>query len=85
MEEARQIQTAAFTFKLGEDVLIFAPQILSVAEMVHEIFHAATHILDIVGVSLTNKTKEVYAYYIEYLSEQILPYLKTFFCGSPSS
>lgn len=53
--------------------------------MVHEIFHAARHILNLVGVGLTDETEKVFAYLMEYLSEQILPWLKTFSYGSPSS
>ena len=57
----------------------------SSAEMVHEILHAARHILNLVGVGLTDETEKVFAYLMEYLSEQILPWLKTFSYGSPSS
>lgn len=77
-------RAAAYTFKLDGDALIFAPRIPSSAEMVHEIFHATRHILDIVGVKLSDDTEEVFAYLMEYLSEQILPWLKTFSCESPS-
>lgn len=85
VEAVEQTQAAAFTFKLDGDALIFTPQIPSSAEMVHEIFHAARHILDIIGVKLTDDTEEVFAYLMEYLSEQILPWLKTFSCGSQLS
>ena len=72
----------AYTFKFEGDALIYSPSIPSESTMVHEIFHAARHILGIIGVELSDGTEEVFAYLMEYLSDQILPWLKTFSSGS---
>lgn len=82
MEDLEIPPAAAYTFKLEGDALIYSPSVPSEAAMVHEIFHSVRHILGIIGVELSDETEEVFAYLMEYLSDQILPWLKTFSCES---
>jgi hypothetical protein len=82
MEDIDIPQAVACTFNLECDALIYSPSVPKEAAMIHEIFHAARHILNIVGIDLSDDTEEAYAYLIEYLSDQILPWLRTFSCES---
>lgn len=43
----------------------------SIAVLSHEIFHIAEYILDHIGMELCWKTREAYAYLIEYITREI--------------
>lgn len=74
-DESEEIldRTSAVTFRLSSDALIFSSKPITDGVMVHEIGHAAKHLLRIVGV----EDEEAECYLIEYLYDKILPWFHT--------
>ena len=55
----------------GKPPIIWLPYEAPVAIINHELFHATVNIMNWAGVPLTDSTEEVYAYELQYLSEQL--------------
>ena len=75
---------SAYTIKLKDDAIIFAESIIPESEMVHEIVHAAIHLLSLVEVQDKegNINEEALCYLVEYLARKILPWLTSISCES---
>ena len=71
---------AAFTVRFQLDSMIVCTRKPEESVIVHEIVHAAKHILRIVDVD----DEEAEAYLVEYLYDQIIPWLRTNFSSSLS-
>ena len=65
--------TRATTFGIvdGKPPIIWLPYEAPVAIINHELFHATVNIMNWAGVPLTDSTEEVYAYELQYLSQQL--------------
>lgn len=55
----------------GKPVIIWLPYGSRVDVINHELFHATVSIMNWAGVSLDESTEEVYAYQLQYLSQQL--------------
>ena len=66
----------ARTIKLPNNaVLITFPEPPTKGVFAHEIFHAAWMILDTMGVKPSSDSEEIYAYIIEYITNELNPHL----------
>ena len=71
---------AGYTFQLEEGILLWLKQkppfpAYHMGCLVHEIFHCTEFILSKVGIKLSNKSDEAYAYLIGYITENIFNHL----------
>ena len=71
---------AGYTFQLEEGILLWLKQkppftAYHMGCLAHEIFHCAEFILSKVGIKLSNKSDEAYAYLIGYITENIFNHL----------
>ena len=64
-----------YTFKCLPDALIWCPNEPEFKTAIHEIFHAVCHILYQCEISENQETEEVYAYLLEYLTGEFLPWV----------
>ena len=64
-----------YTFKCLPDALIWCPKEPEFNTAIHEIFHAACHILYQCEIPENQETEEVYAYLLEYLTGEFLPWV----------
>lgn len=64
-----------YTFKCLPDALIWCPKEPEFNTAIHEIFHATCHILYQCEISENQETEEVYAYLLEYLTNEFLPWI----------
>lgn len=67
---------AGYTFQLEEGILLWLKHkppfpAYHMGCLVHEIFHCAEFILSKVGIKLSNKSDEAYAYLMGYITENI--------------
>jgi hypothetical protein len=60
-----------FTIVDGKPPIIWLPYETPVAIINHELFHVTVNIMNWAGVPLTDSTEEVYAYELQYLSQQL--------------
>lgn len=58
----------------GRRVFVWLSPKANIGVLVHEIFHAACHILGDAGVHLVPDTEETYAYFIQYLYDKLKVY-----------
>lgn len=65
--------TRATTFGTidGKPPIIWFPYEAPIAIINHELFHATVNIMNWAGVPLTDSTEEVYAYELQYLTQQL--------------
>ena len=70
---AKDFDSRATTFPTqdGKPVIIWMPYGSRVDVINHELFHATVSIMNWAGVSLDESTEEVYAYQLQYLSQQL--------------
>ena len=71
---------AGYTFGLEEGILLWLKHkppfpAYHMGCLAHEIFHCAEFILSKVGIKLSNKSDEAYAYLIGYITENIFNHL----------
>ena len=63
---------SALTIKLSADPIIYANELIPEEELIHELGHAAKHILSLVKVD----DEEAECYTLEYLYEQVMPWFR---------
>lgn len=65
-----------YTFKVLPDALVWCPEEPTVKVAVHELTHCVYHILKQVEIPLTDDTEEVFAYMMEYLYAEFIPWVE---------
>ena len=63
-----------YQFKTGQTVIWFRG--LSHGIVAHEIFHAVELFMQFIGDSLSDNSRESYAYLIQYITEEVYKYIK---------
>lgn len=66
----------AKTLELGNGTIVLFFKTRDIATIVHEVFHAVYAIFENVHIPLSNDSEEAWAYYIGYLTQEILTKFK---------
>lgn len=64
-------RAATFGTQDGKPIIIWMPYGSHIDIINHELFHATVNVMQWAGVPLNDSTEEVYAYQLQYLSQQL--------------